>query len=203
MYVTSQECVDWLLHKWAKANSVVSSVRLSEPLFVFNSGLHEDAQLTSQMFLLLVFIPKDEFAAILWLSWSLPLLESNITVYCYRSQTVIITTWSSYQEVSPSTYCSCLQESAHAFKGLHMSSLGWVKSFSSHHTVHHIQSSRSMYLCTSLFAYRSINLLDRSKPNLLFLLVHLCIHCYKIHWRDTHTAATTAYTHCHNGVQNV
>ena len=45
--------------------------------FVFNSGLHEDAQFTPQIFLLLVFIPKDEFAAILWLSWRLPLLYSN------------------------------------------------------------------------------------------------------------------------------
>ena len=129
-------------------------------------------------------------------------INQSLSYYC-RSQTVTITTWSSYQEVSPSTYCSCLQESTHAFKGLHLSSLGWVKSFSSHHTVHHIQSSRSMYLCTSLFAYRSVNFLDRSKPNLLFLLVHLCIHCCKIYWKEPHTAVITAYTHCHNGVQDV
>ena len=125
----------------------VDQSQLSEPLFVFNSGLHEDAQLTPQIFLLLVFIPKDESAAILWLSWSLPLLESNITVCCYRSQTVIITTWSrgllKHLLLISSAIFSCLQRSAPVKSWL--SKVIFISSHSS--------TSGSMYLCTSRYYF--------------------------------------------------
>ena len=79
------------------------------------------------------------------------------------------------QEVFSNTYCSSLQQSAHAFKGLHLSSLGWVKTFLSHHTVQH----QGQCICAHQ-DITSVTLLNQHSAHIIGLsspYTHAC-HCW-------------------------
>ena len=175
MYVTPQECVDLLLHKWIKANSVVSPVRLSEPLFVFNprrfpahftdvpfAGVYPKGWICCNIVTVMKFATS-------WIKYHYLLLQ--ISNCHYHTLIKLSRGLPKHLLLISSKICSCLQRSAP------------VKSWPSKNTVHHqgqcicahhclhtsryyfchtVKSTFCSYRSSALFIYRAFLLINMS-----------------------------------------